>query len=284
MSSHRAQSSVVAAALLLGLLAGACGDDLPSLPEETGSSSSAGSSDDASAVYDLAELEILAPESASIHPLGEPLHLAARVTDPDGVALAVDEVAWSTDAAEAALLAGLEGEVELPAGIYELSATAHLPNGDRLQSTVGGVRVQARWTGEYAGDVVLVVEAQLPTGGPLALRCEGPLAFTVSLDGTDAPVDDGGCTISVLGQSFEATYAIAMVIYPAGLVRGTVDLALDTPLGAFDLPLEWAGAFYDDRFSAGISGTVELPFIGAAEVSGSLQALLVDRYVDPDGG
>lgn len=285
MLSTRAPSLRAAAALVLGLWAAGCGDDLPSLPEGAGSSSSGGSSsDDAAAVYDQARLEILAPASASIHPLGEPLALRAEVTDPAGVALPVDDVVWLADASEPPLLEGLAGEVELPAGIYELGATVQLPNGDRLQTTVGGVRVQARWTGEYTGDVVLVVDAQLPNGSPLLLRCEGPLGFVVSLDGTDAPVEAGACTISALGQSLPATYAIEMVIYPAGLVRGTVGFAFDTPFGAFDLPLEWAGAFYDDRFSAGLSGTVELPFIGAAQVSGSLQALLVNRYVEVDDG
>jgi hypothetical protein len=274
----------VAGALAVVLLAGACGDDLPSTYEgsssSSGSGSSSGGTDDG---YAEARLELLEPESASIHPLGEPLHLSAQVVDPAGNVLDVDEVAWSTDPAATPLLDRLEGDVELDAGIYDVTATANLPNGDRLQTTVGGVRVQARWTGEYAGDVVLVVNAQLPTGGPLLLTCEGPLDFVVSLDGTEAPVEDGECTISVLGQSLTATYSVEIVIYPAGLVRGTVDFAFDTPLGAFDLPIEWAGAFYDDRFSAGLEGTVELPLIGEAQVSGGLYALLVDRYVDPDG-
>lgn len=285
MSSRPVHSSSLAGALaLVGILAAGCGDDLPSFQEGTGSSSGGGTSDDGNAVYDFARLEILEPESASIHLLGEPIQLQAVVLGADGLELAADEVAWLAEDGEPPLLDVLEGDVELPAGIYDLAAVAHLPNGDRLQTTVGGVRVQARWTGEYSGDLVLVVEAQLPNGSPLALRCEGPLDFVVSLDGTDAPVEDGGCTISVLGQSFDATYAVEMVIYPAGLARGTVGFAFDTPFGAFDLPLEWAGAFYDDRFSAGLSGTVELPLIGAADVAGGLQARLVNPYVDPDGG
>jgi hypothetical protein len=288
MSSPRARSSFAARVLAVGLLVAGCGDDLPSQdePGSTGSSASSegGSSSTDSAAYDQARLEILAPESASIHPLGEPLHLVARVVDPEGHALEADDVAWRTDPGEPPRLEALEGDVDLHAGIYALTATAHLPNGDRLETTVGGVRVQARWTGEYTGDVVLAVQAQLPSGTPLVLTCQGPLDFTVSLDGTDAPVDDGACTIVVLGQSLPATYAIEMVIYPAGLVRGTVAFSFDTPVGAFDLPIEWAGAFYDDRFSAGLEGAVDLPFIGSADVSGSLQALLIDRYVEPDGG
>jgi len=284
MSPPRALSSFAAGALCFGLLLGGCGDDLPPLDEQGSSSSSGSGSSGSGADYDEARLEILEPESVSIHPLGEPVHLSAQVTDPAGLPLAVDEVAWSTDVDAPPVLDGLEGDVELRAGVYELTATARLPNGDRLQTTVGGVRVQARWTGVYTGTVVLAVQAELPNGSPLVLTCEGPLDFVVSLDGTDAPVEDGECTISVLGQSFPGSYAIEIVIYPAGLVRGTAAFSFDTPVGAFDLPIEWAGAFYDDRFSAGLLGTVELPFIGEAEVSGSLQALLVDRYVDPEGG
>lgn len=283
MLSSRAHGLFIAGVLAVELAAGGCGDDLPPEDGDAGSSDTSGTSGGVDEVYDFARLEIIEPESATIHWLGEPVHLLAQVTDPDGILLDVDEVAWVDDGNERTLLDALEGNVELDAGIYDLGAVAHLPNGDRLRTTVGGVRVQARWTGEYDGELVLAIEASLPGGGPLTLRCEGPLHFVVSLDGRDAPVDDGSCTISVLGQSFEGTYATEMVIYPAGLVRGTVSFAFDTPLGAFDLPIEWAGAFYDDRFSAGLEGTVELPFIGAADASGSLQAMLVDRYVDPEG-
>lgn len=284
MPSSRAPGLFFAGVLaVVGLAAaGGCGDDLPE-DVDGDSSGTSGTTGDVDPAYDFARLQIHEPESASIHLLGEPLHLAAEVTDPDGIPLEVDDVAWVTRDDEPTLLAALEGDVELDAGIYELAAVAHLPNGDRLRTTVGGVRVQARWTGEYDGELVLVIEASIPGGGPLALRCEGPLHFVVSLDGRDAPVDAGDCTISVLGQSFEGTYETEMLIYPAGLVRGTVAFAFDTPLGAFDLPIEWAGAFYDDRFSAGLEGTAELPLIGAADVSGSLQARLVDRYVDPEG-
>jgi hypothetical protein len=282
MSSSRARSSFLSGALLIGLLPGACGDDLPTLAEETSSSSDGGSSDDAA--YDLARLEILEPASASIHPLGEPLRLRAEVTNPEGRSLEVHDVAWLDTTNPTPLLDALEGDVELPAGIYALSAMARLPNGDRLQTTVGGVRVQARWTGEYTGDVVLLVQAQLPNGAPLVLRCQGPLDFVVSLEGTDAVVDDGACTISILGQSLPASYEIEMVIDTAGIAGGTVGFAFETPFGAFLVPVEWGGAFYDDRFSGGLSGSIELPFIGSAAVSGGLFALLVNRYVDADAG
>ncbi|MEX1365917.1 MAG: hypothetical protein AB1Z98_22510, partial [Nannocystaceae bacterium] len=231
-----------------------------------------------------ARLEIIEPAAASIHELGQPLPLLAQLEDPDGVVLPVTdatEVSWVDAADDTMLLPALEGTATLAAGVYELAAIANLPNGDRLRSTVGGVRVQTRWSGAYSGDVSLQVEVALPGGGPLVLRCDGPLDFVVSLDGEQAQVEDGECSVQVLGQVFPGSYVIDMDLYSAGLAFGTAIFAFQTPLGAFDLPLEWYGAFYDDRFSTGLDDTVELPLVGAAQVSGSLQALLVDRYIEP---
>lgn len=225
---------------------------------------------------------VFEPASPSIHRIGEPVELDARVLDPDGLRLAVDDVAWVQDTVP--LLDALEGQVELAAGVYELSALARLPNGDRLQSAVGGVRVQARWTGEYLGEIDLGLAADLPGGIPLVLRCVGPLRIRVSLDGRDADVEDGSCVIDAFGQPVQATYSVEIVVYDAGLLRGTVDFAVDSPVGMLELPIEWAGAFYDDRFSAGLGGSVELPVVGEGEISGSLMAELIDRYVEPDEG
>ncbi len=263
---------------IAGILAGGCSSEerAPYIGEED-----SGSSDDSNAIYDYAELEIFEPQSASIHLMSEPVHLLAEVTDPDGFALDVDEVLWVTDDDEPTLWTELEGDVELAPGIYDISAVARLPNGDRLRTTVGGVRVQARWTGVYAGEVVLVIVTTIPGGGPLILTCEGPLDFVVSLDGREAPVEDGECTISVFGQMFDGTYSIEMGIDAAGLAQGTADFAFTTPLGPFEFPIDWVGAFYDNRFSAGLSGTVAVPLVGDAALSGSLQALNVNPYVDP---
>lgn len=284
MKSPRPHSLLFGVLACVCAIAAGCGDDLPDASESLGSTGSTGATSSDDGVYDVAELEIIEPEAASIHELGQPLDLIAQIEDPDGTVLAVTdatEVSWVDTADDTTLLPALEGTTNLPAGIYELAAIANLPNGDRLRSTVGGVRVQARWSGAYAGEVLMLVEVALPGAGPLVLRCEGPLEFVVSLNGEDTEIEDGECSVQVLGQMFPGSYVIDMEVDSAGLALGTAMFAFETPLGAFDLPLEWRGAFYDDRFSAGLEDTVELPFVGGADVSGNMQTLLVDRYIEP---
>ncbi|MCA9705476.1 MAG: hypothetical protein KDK70_06500 [Myxococcales bacterium] len=265
--------------------AGCTSDEWPPLPPAEESSTTAAPED---YTWDGARLEVIEPASPSIHRLGEPLALRAQLVDPLGLPIEPDgmddvELAW-LDTAGIPLLDGLQGDVELPAGVHELRAVARLPSGDRLESAVGGVRVQARWTGAYEGDVLLVIEASLPGGNPLELRCEGPLSLVASLDGRSAEAEDGACTFDAFGQTVHGTYAIDIVVYDAGLLRGTADFSFESGLGTFELPIEWAGAFYDDRFSAGLSGAVDLPFVGIADASGSLQAQRIDPWVDPDAG
>lgn len=262
---------------LVAVVAGGCtSDEWPPIPYEDESSSGAPDEE-----FEGVRLEIFEPASPSIHHLGTPIHLDARLLDPDGRRLELDDVGWLQGTEP--LLDAAVGDVELPAGVYQLDALARLPNGDRLQAAVGGVRVQARWTGEYLGELTLDLAATLPGGAPLVLHCVGPLRIVASLDGRRADVDEDSCTIDAFGQAVPATYAVEIVVYDAGLLRGTVNFAIDSPFGLLELPIEWAGAFYDDRFSAGLRGSVELPFVGEGDVSGSLMADLVDPYIEPDG-
>jgi len=265
----------------LGLGPGGCtSDEWPPLAEAGSSSDGAASGDDAA--YDDARLEVSGPASAAIFELGHAVPLRARVHAPSGATLPEPaDAGWMLDDGTI-VLDGLEGDVELPAGVHDLRAFARLPNGDRLETTVGDVRVQARWTGVYEGEVELTVALDLP-GVPMTPRCVGPLDLRVGFDGREVEVPEGTCSLDVFGQTFEGTYAVVdVVVYPAGLVRGVVDFDFDSPLGPIAFPIEWAGAFYDDRFSAGLSDTVALGPVGQAEVSGSLQATRVDRYLDPE--
>ncbi len=232
--------------------------------------------------WDDARLVVLAPESATIYEVGQPVRLEAVVRELDGPSLVVDDVSWLANEGEF-LLDTLTGDVELTPGIHDIRAIARLPNGDRLETTVADVRVQSRWTGIYDGEMDLSFEVDVQ-GLPLTPRCTGPLDMQVGFDGRDVAVEDGACTIDVFGQVIEGTYSTDVVVYDAGLVRGTLDIHFESTFGPFDLPIEWAGAFYDDQFSAGLGGTAELPFIGDAVVSGSLQADRVDDFIDPDAG
>ena len=265
----------------VGLLvhASACtSDEWPPISEDEDASTTMEEDD---AVYESAQLQVLAPEPASIHPIGSPVRLLAQVLSPDGSELTIDDVSWVTDLADPPLLESLEGDVDLPPGVYDLSAVAHLPNGDRLQTTVGDIRVQAPWTGQYSGDVVLVVSVEF-NGVPLAPRCQGPLEIRIGLDGRTFNAEDGSCTIDVAIVSLDATYTLSGEFDDAGIVTGTIDFEFQAPTGPFEIPLEWTGAFADGAFGANLDGTVTVPLIGAADVSGYLRAPLVDPYIDPE--
>lgn len=270
-------------AWVVGLMvcgAGCTSDEWPpvSLEDDDEGGSSTGDDD---ALYDVAQLEIFAPEAASIHAIGSSIYLWAQLRHPDGVLLWVDDVAWVAQGIEPTLLDTLEGEIELPPGVYDLSVVAHLPNGDRLQTTVGDIRVQAPWTGLYSGDVAMIIAVEFQ-GFPVAPRCDGPLEILVGLDGQSFEAESGECTLDVFITTFDATYSIEAEIDDAGIVTGTIDFVFQAPTGPFEIPIGWTGAFTEGAFGAGLAGSVDIPLFGTAEVSGSLQAALVDATVDPE--
>ncbi|MEM7151941.1 MAG: hypothetical protein AAF799_03820 [Myxococcota bacterium] len=269
---------LLAVAGLLTQTTACTSDEWPPISEDEEGSTTAEEDDEA---YEFAELEIVQPDPASIHPIGARIPLLAQVLQPDGSELTVDDVEWVSDDSDLPLLDTLQGDVELPPGVYDLSAIARLPNGDRLQTTVGDIRVQAPWTGEYSGDVVLVISVEFQ-GLPLSPRCQGPLELRVGLDGRTFDAADGQCTIDVAIVSLDATYSLEAEIDDAGIVTGTIDFEFQAPTGPFEIPLEWTGAFTDRAFGAALEGTVTVPLIGSADVSGYLQAPLVDPYIDPE--
>lgn len=267
----------------------ACGvsctsDEWPPASLEDDDDDEGGSSTgDDDALYDVAQLEIFAPEAASIHAIGSSIFLWAQLRHPDGVLLSVDDIdiAWVAEGIEPTLLDTLEGDIQLPPGVYDLSVVAHLPNGDRLQTTVGDIRVQAPWTGLYSGNVALVIAIEFQ-GFPVAPRCDGPLEILVGLDGQNFEAESGECTLDVFITTFDASYSIEAEIDDAGIVTGTINFVFQAPTGPFEIPIEWTGAFTDGAFGAGLAGSVSIPLFGTAEVSGSLQAALVDATIDPE--
>ncbi|MCH9681454.1 MAG: hypothetical protein K0V04_08480 [Deltaproteobacteria bacterium] len=267
---------------LMAILGGCTSDEWPpAATDDDGESASGTATDEGGDGYEFAQLEVLEPSSASVFPIGSAIHLLAEVRDPSGSVLPVDDVAWVADDSDVELLAALEGDVELPPGVYDLSAIARLPNGDRLQHTVGGIRVQAPWTGEYEGDVLMTIAVEFQ-GIPLAPRCDGPLSIRVGLDGQDFEAEPGGCTLDVAITTLEATYVITGSIDDAGIVTGSIDFSFQAPTGPFEIPVEWTGAFADGAFGAGLSDTVSIPLLGNAEISGSLRADLINANIDPD--
>ena len=226
--------------------------------------------------YDNARLEVFEPEGASIHLIGEPIPFLAEVRSADGTPLPYTDVLWSSGFDEPTLLQGLDGEVVLDPGIYDVTAVANLPNGDRLQTQVADVHVQSRWTGASEGDARMVLSVNFQ-GFPLSPVCSGPMSMRVGFDGHQLDIEGGSCTIDVVITQFSATYTITGELTDTGTGSGTISYDFG---GLFALDMDWEGAFIEHGFAAGFSGSANIPLAGNADVSGSLLANLVDPYID----
>ncbi len=221
--------------------------------------------------FDGATLEVYSPTSGDILFLDEGQYLDAEVLDADGVPMDFEDIIWETDQVDGAIHIGLAEEVDLPYGIHEFTVTAELPNGDRLQTVLGGVRIQSRHTGVYAGQVTINVEMEFQ-GTPVNAQCVGGLDFVVDMAGESF----GGasqCSINlVVIPGFDVAYNI-----DAGIDGDDVEGNIGINVMFFDLPIGFEGAFVEeDVIEAGFEGGL----LGI-NLSGGIGAHRVSEYVDP---
>lgn len=223
-------------------------------------------------------IEVFEPESPSIHYIGDALPLLAEVRDVAELPFPFEEIVWQAEGYGPTLLVGPEGEVELPPGAYDVTATARLANGDHLVATVGGVRVQARWTGTYEGEATMVL-ATMFAGLPISPRCVGTLSLRVDYDGDQVELGGGTCSINAVILTFDATYELTGS-FANGVGTGTIDYDLG---GLFALSFDWTGAFVEDGFLGGFAGDVSFPLVGDIAVTGRLDAGLDSPWLEDTG-
>jgi hypothetical protein len=270
----------LAAGLGLAAANGCTSDEWPLAGDESSSSESSssedgGESETTAAPIDGAHLEVFEPESPSIHYIGDAVSLVAEVRGADDLPLGFEDIVWTADVVEQTLHVGPDGAVELAPGIYDITATAKLPNGDRLETTVGGVRVQTRWSGNYAGNAFLALQVDFQ-GIPVAPTCNGTLDAVVGFDGETIEFTEGGCTLNAIIAEFDVVYTIEGEFHN-GVGEGTIDYDLG---GLFMLSFEWTGAFTEDGFLGGFGGTVPLPFVGDVAATGRFDAPFVSPWLD----
>ena len=272
--SHR-----LAAGLGLACASGCTSDEWPLSEDESSSSASpvetGEESDTTAAAIDGAQLEVFEPESPSIHYIGDAVSLVAEVRGQDDLSIGFDDIVWTADTVDQTLHIGADGAVELPPGIYDITATAKLPNGDRLETTVGGVRVQTRWSGNYAGDALLSLQVEFQ-GIPVAPTCNGTLDVVVGFDGETIEFTEGTCSLNAIIAQFDVVYVIEGEFHN-GVGSGTIDYDLG---GLFMLSFEWTAAFTEDGFLGAFEGTVPLPFVGDVAATGRFDAPFVSPWLD----
>lgn len=222
--------------------------------------------------FDGATLDVLSPVSGDIYLRDEGVPFEARILGADGNVLDFTDIVWETDQEpDVQIFVGTEGAEFVNWGIHQFTATADLPNGDRLVYAAGGVRVQGEHTGVYSGNLNITLDAEFQ-GTPISGSCNGGLDFVVDMSGT--LLDGGGqCVVDllVLGQ-FDVSYNLDASIFDDD-AEG--DIGVD--VGFFEIPIQWDGEFQDeDRLVAEFSGGAFL-----FDMSGEIEGHMVSPYVDP---
>ncbi len=220
-------------------------------------------------------LEVFEPQSPSIHYVGDAVPLLAEVRDAQELPVDYEDIVWLAQGYGPTLWVGPDGEVELPPGAYDVTATARLANGDHLVATVGGVRVQTRWTGTYEGSTTMVMNAMF-AGLPISPRCVGPLALRVDYDGEQVLATGGSCSLNAVILTLDATYELTGS-FANGVGTGTIDYDLG---GIFSLSFDWTGAFVDDRFRGTFVGDTSFPLVGDIAVEGEFDAPLLSPWLE----
>ena len=111
-----------------------------------------------SGVYAGATLLVHSPLSASVIEIGQPMELKAEIISSEGEVLPFETIEWTSNLQEAGIFTGNQGEVYLDIGQHDITASAYLPNGDRLDWTKWGSGNPN--TGIYAGAYHFVGEFQ----------------------------------------------------------------------------------------------------------------------------
>jgi hypothetical protein len=236
---------------------------------DTGGSIDTGEPPDTSA-WDNATLIVNSPHSGDFLPYGETSSFSATVYDADGNATDFDDISWSSDIDAAWSLSGAAVEdASLDVGTHTITATAHLPNGDRLTYAVGGVLVQSPYTGVYTGTLQIDLTAQGYT-----TTCAGGLTLSVDAYG-NAVTGDASCLLSFNGYDLDTSW-----VFDLANASGALTGASGADLVIFTYDFDTTGAMSED---GSVSGTFGDDVYGVVTVAGSFDATRVSRDVS-DGG
>jgi hypothetical protein len=204
-----------------------------------------------------------------IHFLDDGIPLQGYVRAKDGTRLPVEDLAWSVGRQN---LVGTDQTFKSIAGIYDVVVGVRLPNGDRLGTTIGGVRLQSPYTGVWAGAVTVNAAGEYQ-GQALQANCIGPFDFEVGMAGRVLE-GSGGCSLALvvidpIDLSFDVTGDVR-----ADAVSGDIGFGVSS---WFSVPVGWDGKFTDpDTLSGSFSANLVIVQLGA-----TLEARKLSPYVMP---
>lgn len=216
--------------------------------------------------FDEAVLVVKEPVPAGVYVLGDGIPLEGWVESADGDKLDAGDLGWTVGKLS---LTGLTGNADVDAGVYDVGVAADLPNGDRLRTTIGGVRVQDDLTGVYAGSVQIAAFFSYQ-GQEIRSDCIGALAFNVGAGGKQIN-GSGGCQLSVFfTDPIDFTFDLTGTI-----TKPDVSGSLKVNAVLIKLPIPWEGTLTTAK---GLNGGFAAD-LTIARFEGSLTARRVSRLL-----
>ncbi len=240
--------------------------------DDTATEGDSGGADTAevdTSMWDGATLVVRSPASGDFLPLGEAATFEAQIYGADGAEMEFDEIVWKSDVDEAWSLTGATVEdASLGVGSHTITATALLPNGDRLTYALGGILVQHEDAGIYVGDLMVDIVVTY-SGTDYTATCIGAASLTIDAYG-ETGLGDSACTVSLLGYDIDAAHNFDFELAD-GAVGGEASVDLFFTAYAFDV----AGEVGDGALTA--SWLQESDFI---DIGGELALERITRSVE----
>lgn len=218
-------------------------------------------------MWDDTFLEVLYPASGDFLPWGETNSFSARVVDADGQDMGFDEIVWSSDVDDIwAPIGSAFDDDALDIGTHTLTATAELPNGDRLSHSLGGVLVQSIYAGTYAGNLTIATEYD-----GYAFACSGSATLVVDPYGEEVS-GDANCFLLLSISGFELELDLA---YVSNITNDLGELGgeLSADVYGYELPTDFTGTLTTD---GKLEGGFESDLLGVL-LTGSLSADRISR-------
>lgn len=221
--------------------------------------------------YTGATLVITSPRSGEFIPLGEEARFTAEVRNPQGEPLPFEEITWASDVDGAwTLSGGSVTDATLSVGTHAITATASLPNGDRVGFGVGGILVQSAYAGVYVGTLSVEGTADY-NGTPIVTACSGALTLVMDEQGV-AAIGESACPLNLFGFEVDTAYAFDLE-NDDGTLDGSTEVQL---YGWGAVSFEVTGEVSQDgTMSAAFEGDV----FGLLSVAGDFDAVRVTRDV-----
>ena len=213
--------------------------------------------------WDSATLVVDAPAPGSFISWEDGGHFAARVLDAEGNPMDFEDIQWSSDVGGWENIGASFDDDSMDVGTHAITASAILPNGDRLAYTVGGVLIQSEFAGTYAGTMSVDMTYDAYTVG-----CAG--AATVVIDAYGDQVDgSANCLLSFQGYDLDSAFVLD-VENDRGDLYGTI--AVD--VYGYELPMDFSGDVTED---GDFYGTFDGDMFGQASFEGDLDVVRISR-------